>query len=248
MKTQEIALAEIVEDFDLYPRASVDSTHVSHIALAIEAGVELPLPILEAESKRIVDGFHRVRAYKRLLGKEGKITVELRHYDNDGELFLEALRLNAGHGHNLTAYDRKHSVLLALKLNLKKKDIAAALNMPLEKVQFDGELTCANLDGRLKAPQFCLKAMARTGEHLVPLKYPVRHLAGQTLNARQTEVVGRMGGNGVPFLAHQLTWLLNESMIDESNESVLNALVELEKALKAFNAAKKLQSFTMECS
>src|SRR5688572_13414948 len=60
---ETIKASELVEDFDLYPRGDVDGTHVLSLVQALEAGVELPPIIACKKTKRIVDGFHRRRAF-----------------------------------------------------------------------------------------------------------------------------------------------------------------------------------------
>src|SRR5271155_2464210 len=64
MKT--IALSELVLDFDIYPRVDVDTTNVSRIQDAITAKVAMPPLVIDKTSKRIIDGFHRYKAYRHI--------------------------------------------------------------------------------------------------------------------------------------------------------------------------------------
>ena len=63
---RRINAAEVIVDFDLYPRDKVDTKHVLQIVDALVAGVELPTIITDKKSKRAVDGVHRLRACVRL--------------------------------------------------------------------------------------------------------------------------------------------------------------------------------------
>ena len=56
MSRAKVALASLIFDGTVYPRHSVDMSHVADIARAIEAGQEIPLPVVERKTKRIVDG------------------------------------------------------------------------------------------------------------------------------------------------------------------------------------------------
>ena len=135
MKQEIVKAALLIEDFDLYPRADVDSTHVSHIVDALEAGVELPAIIACRKSKRIVDGFHRRRAYMTSRGKDCDVPVEWRDYKTDANLFEEAMRLNSNHGRNITTSDRMKCVLTSRKLGLGNDAIANALNVSVERLE-----------------------------------------------------------------------------------------------------------------
>ena len=80
MKKQLVTLkvAAIVEDFNLYVRHSVDEYHAREIADHIEWGGSVPPIIVDKASMRLIDGFHRVRAYRRLYGSDAAIKAELR--------------------------------------------------------------------------------------------------------------------------------------------------------------------------
>ena len=96
-----VKATELVQDYDLYPRAQVDGYHVREIAEALEAGVSMPPVIAEKGTKRVVDGFHRIRAAQKIHGATAKIEVVFKVYGSEAELFREAMRLNADHGRNL---------------------------------------------------------------------------------------------------------------------------------------------------
>src|SRR3990172_8850015 len=68
-----VACSDLVLDFTIYPRSSVDATTVSQYVLALQAGEQFPPIIVDRKTKRVVDGFHRVKAYIIAHGDETKI-------------------------------------------------------------------------------------------------------------------------------------------------------------------------------
>lgn len=135
MSKATVKLADLVEDFDIYPRHSVDSAYVSELARAIQAGSDLPLVRVDRKSKRIVDGFHRVRAWRKVLGRGGEIEADLRTYPTEQALLKEAIELNAAHGRKLDQQDRSRSALLLERHGVTVKEIAVVLHTTEARVQ-----------------------------------------------------------------------------------------------------------------
>jgi hypothetical protein len=130
-----VPLAQLLEDMSVYPRHTVDDVYVSQLAEALRAGANLPLVVAEASSKRIVDGWHRVRAYRKVLGAEGVIDVDLRTFKDEAELLLAAISMNAAHGRKLDRIDQVRSVLLAQEAGVAAPRIALALNITPARVE-----------------------------------------------------------------------------------------------------------------
>ena len=92
---------DLIEDFDLYPRTTVDSLHVARIADSLAAGETVPAIIVDPKG-RVIDGLHRRRAALRVWGDDAMIECEVRTYANDKDAYLDAVRLNARHGKAIT--------------------------------------------------------------------------------------------------------------------------------------------------
>lgn len=199
--------AELVIDYELYPRNNVDAGNVKTIADAIVAGVELPPVVICKKSKRVVDGVHRVKAYLRVLGDDATIEVVEKSYKNDGELFLDAVRYNGGHGAKLDPCDRTRCTIIAERLSIPLDKVAGALNMPADKL------------GSLRADR-----TATTGSLTIPLKRTVLHFAGKELNKRQAEANERLSGMNQQFYANQLIELIESKMLDTSDDGLLERL------------------------
>lgn len=211
-KTKKLHVSELVEDFDLYPRSDVNSQHVTHIVYALEAGVVLPPVIIDEKTKRIVDGFHRCRAHKRLYGEDAEIECVLKTYDSEQDLFLEAVRLNSGHGQTLSSYDKVHSISRAMELKIDEALIADALHMKSEKV--------------IEFRQDRIAKLINSSQ-VVPLKLPARHLSGQTLTLKQSDAIEKLSGNAQAFTIYQVCLLLENDLLDRADDNVMEKLARL---------------------
>ena len=221
MKTQKIEVGLLIEDLDVYPRESIDSTHVGHIVDAIESGAALPPVVADAKSKRIVDGFHRCRGYRRLFGDDYEVDALLIEYADEAELFADAMRRNSAHGNNITPHDRTRCILIGERLGLDDDAIADALHMTVDRL---ANIRVTRIGKR--------RATATNPDGAdVPLKYPVRHMAGQTLTAAQAKVMPDLGGNQQSFYANQLIKLIDSKLLDVGNEKLMERLAVLRDKL-----------------
>jgi len=207
--------ADIVIDFTLYPRNNVDDHNVRAIADAYETEAELPPPVIDAKSKRLIDGVHRVLAKLRM-DKLSEIEVIEKVYKDDAAMFLDAMRLNASHGARLDPCDRIHCVLIAERLQIPLDRVAGALHMPTEKL------------GELKRS----RTATSTSGLSVPLKRTNQHMAGRRLNKLQVEANERSSGMNQAFYANQIIDLIEAKLLDVENENLLERLRHLHGLLE----------------
>lgn len=208
---KEMKAAELVLDFDIYPRNNVDAFNVKSIVDAMVAGMELPPVIIDKKSKRVVDGFHRVRAKIRLYGDDAKITVIEKTYKDDGDMFLDSMRYNASHGARLDPCDRNHCVIIAERLGIPLDAVAGALHMPTDKL------------GSLRDTR-----TATVGGLSVPLKRTVApQFHGKALTKRQAVANERLSGMNQVFYANQLIELIEAKMLDTDDEKLMERLGHL---------------------
>lgn len=210
MSKKTVPLAQLVEDYSLYPRHQVSDIYVKDLVRALEAGAVLPIPVVDEATWRIVDGFHRVRAYRKHLGEEAKIQVEVRRYDSEGELFLDAARLNAGHGRKLDRHDQVRIVYRARELGVSDERIAVSLQVPAERV---AELEVRIAYGPAGAP--------------VATKLGAEHLGGRTVTAEQINTIHRMRGAAIRRPIRELTELLESGVANLDDPAVRQQLAAL---------------------
>ena len=153
---------------------------------ALEAGADLPLPVIDRKSKRVVDGFHRLKAYRKVFGDDYSIEVEARSYDSDAAIFLDCVELNAGHGKQLSPFDRARILNRAAEFNLSVEQLAGALHLTTER-----------------ANDLLLRKTAGANGSRVTLKHTLHHLAGGRLSKKQRAGNERAGGMNQLFYINQ---------------------------------------------
>lgn len=207
--------AEIILDYNVYPRHKIDGTHVGHIRSAIRSGVELPPVIVDMKSRRCVDGFHRITATLREFGEDAVIEVELREYRNEAVLVLDAIELNSGHGENLSPFDRVRCVTLADNFKLKDVDLAKALRVPLDEIEhMRVGRTATNRDGSI-----------------IAIKHGISHLAGRRITRRQERGNEAYGGLRPLFYVNQVVLALESELIAEDDAKCWERLTYLRDLL-----------------
>jgi len=125
----KVPLSILIEDFRVYPRRTVNTGHVEELVRVLRGGHSLPPPLIERNTRRIVDGIHRTRAHRRVSGPDALIEVEERRFASDRELVETAVGRNASQGLRLSQVDRTHSVLLLQGLGADIAAIAHTLHV-----------------------------------------------------------------------------------------------------------------------
>ncbi len=223
MKTHP--LSALVLDFDIYPRGSVDAHHIGEIAAAIEAGAVLPPLVICKDTKRLVDGFHRWRALRRVRGEAFDVQCIEKTYADDKDLFLDTMRYNAGHGRALTQHDKTHCLLLANKMRIKSDLVGEALNITPARMS-------ALTSGRV----------GKVGSRSVPLKQTIRHMAGRSLTPEQETANQKLSGMNQLFYVNQIITLLANDLLDVSNTDLLDGLAKLRDLIDGSIAVQGAQS------
>jgi hypothetical protein len=127
--SEAVRHSELVFNLDFYPRGEVDEERVDLLVEVLKAGKELP-PIVIDQKRRIVDGFHRAKAYRRAFSAgDPEIPCEIREYASDAELLLDAIGANAQHGKPLSVADRRKCVVLADRHGVTVEQLADVLNV-----------------------------------------------------------------------------------------------------------------------
>jgi hypothetical protein len=138
MGIKTLKAIELVFDWNLWPRQSVqklDSTNLARMKAALRSGFELPPIVVNKDDLRIVDGFHRTKAVLSVFGDGGKIKADVREYENDAAMFLEAGTLNAYQGLTMSPKDRAHFIIKCRRMKIPPAVIASALHIDVEKMQ-----------------------------------------------------------------------------------------------------------------
>lgn len=245
---KEERISNIVFDASVYPRLSVDSDHVFNICESIKAGCQLPSIVVCEKTLRIVDGVHRLEALKRIIGSGGFITVIAKKYDDDSEMFCDAMRYNAKHGRNLSGDDRRHAAQLAAKLEIDIDRIAGSLS--ISRTLAGGLIAAKEFSGSKITTVPCVtnnNKSSRRESAKPSLKKPIynqEHLPRERLNK-----LSRRNGDAESNKAEELAFLLDDaaSAIDYTEidlsrvhkmSSLSVALIKLRKSVES--AIKKI--------
>lgn len=215
-------VAELVEDFDLYPRHDVDSQHVGYLTQAIQAGAQMPPLVAWKDGNRIIDGFHRGRALRRVYGDDAESDVLIKSYPTAKEAFLDAMQFNSSHGRTLTTFDRAHCAIKAANLGIDDSMIAQALHVDPAYI------------GGLRVD----RSAKDQGGLYVPIKRTIRHMAGKRLTKSQQAANEKLSGMNQRFYVNQLLTLIESGMLDTSDEELMQAMGKLvEKIGEVIGAA-----------
>lgn len=100
-----VTLSEIVFDETIYPRASWSQAVVDRYADALNAGEHFPAITLEAGTRRLLDGKHRVEAHRKI-GRHF-LAADLVEVPEDVPPVLYAASLSSRHGDALADKDKR---------------------------------------------------------------------------------------------------------------------------------------------
>jgi hypothetical protein len=229
---QTVRLSDLVEDFDIYPRHSVDSSYVSDLSRAIQAGDELPLIRVDRKTKRIVDGFHRARAWRKVLGRGGEIEADVRAYASEQELLKEAIELNAKLGRKLDQQDRTRSALLLERHGVAVKEISVVLHTTEARVQ---ELLNVRvvLVRPKQNPGGGGKAHGPEKRPAKPVVYPAPGREPREISEEQYRVMESSSGHRTGQTVTQLTRELESGLVDLTVPGIREKLWGLHAVIEA---------------
>jgi hypothetical protein len=223
MGTKKMKAIELVLDWNLWPRyeaESLDGTNIRGMREAIRAGVSLPPVIVNAADNRVIDGFHRVRAHLRELGDEATIRVDLRVYETEADMFLDAVKFNAHHGLPLSPRDRAHAIIKARQYKIPTSVQAMALGMTEADLKvFFEKRTAKTVDGER-----------------IPLSYGAKAFAGREDLTEEDAEFAKTNDGQVPIQhAHQLLNALRREAMPLTEKAVAvlrDMLHEIERVLE----------------
>ncbi len=229
----KIKICELVFDMTIYPRHDVDRHHVNDIARSMEAGCDMPPIVVEKKTRRIIDGFHRGKAYLKNNPPEFEIEVVEKTYKDEKALFLDAIRYNSSHGKNFDSHDRAHCVIMAARLQIDDESIANVLHVDQKYI---GSLRVDRTAFAGKLSVDTGKPTRKPGEQ-IPLKQTIKHMAGQTLTKGQEDANTRLSGMNQVFYVNQVILLIENGLLDKENDALFERLKVLHGSLEGLLVA-----------
>jgi len=129
MNKMKLKLSEIIFDAEVYPRINKDDEKINLYRQAIDL---LP-PIIISKNKKLIDGYHRLIAYR--LEQKKEIEAEVLDITEDHDIYLEALERNSSHGMQLNLAEKKRAAIaLYEKYRFTQKKIAKILSVTHQSI------------------------------------------------------------------------------------------------------------------
>jgi len=129
LPVEQIAINTIIESDDLRTRYStLDRTNIGRLRDALAVGATLPPIAVQAGTRRLIYGWHRLYAYREALGADATIPARLLDV-SDGEAIRLALAENSRHGLPLRAVDLQQAAIVAERFGFTDAEIVQ--RMPL---------------------------------------------------------------------------------------------------------------------
>ncbi|MBA7697277.1 hypothetical protein ES703_105940 [subsurface metagenome] len=212
---KRIKISEVVFDYNFYPRQHLNSYHVNEIAEALKAGVHTPPITVDKSSYRVVDGWHRIEAFRGLWGEDTQIDAELKEYASEAEMFQDSIRLNASHGQALSAMDEAHCLAKAQDFKLEPAVVATLLNITTER-----------------AEELVSNRLAISADGPIVLKGSTAFMAGRRLTQEQVDYNRKAGGLHPTFYINQVASMIESDSVNWEDERVVNGLKKLSQILE----------------
>lgn len=224
--TRKRLISGLVLDREFFPRAGMGSNLVRQLAEALRASASLPPIVVERETSRVVDGFHRVEAHRRVYGREALIEVLEKDYPDEAEMFLDVMRLNSAHGSRLAPYDQLRCIGISQRLSIDPSRVASALSV---RPSYVGELSARRLGTELatRSP--------------IPLKRTIEHMRGRPLTTAQMEANQKLGGQSQAFYLNQLNMLIENGLLNLEDSRVRAELGRLKKNLQGVDVSESAE-------
>lgn len=213
-------LRELVEDTAIYPRTQISSVNVTNLVQALRAGCELPPIEADRKSKRIVDGYHRRRAYLNVLGPDACVPVRFVDYADDVAMLRAAVEANCRHGLGLQEVEKRRVVLRLTELGADDSSIASVLHVQPERVQ---KLRLHSASVSVGGGEIQVEA----------LKRPLFHFSGKEMSPSQATAAKSAPGTSYRLLVRQLSDALAHQLIDASDTDLVADLHRLAELIES---------------
>ncbi len=211
---QTVEIKDIVFEEELYPRTNYNWQTGYDYSTSIEVGAKFPPIVLALLNKRLylVDGKHRIEAYKLLKRKE--IDAEVYTGWDKAKIFEEAVKRNIAHGRVLSPYEKRTIALRLRKLEYSDEQIGNLIQIPLGRLEkFIGTRLINTL----------------TGEAII--KSEIKHLAGQDYEGDLNETQKYMYSSSQVSILSDIIMLIENNLLDKKNKNVVILLEKLKSLL-----------------
>jgi hypothetical protein len=128
-------LSLLVLDYTVYPRHKISEYNVNTLLQALESGATLPPIMWDKNTGIVIDGFHRITAYRRKYGPDYIIEGEAIDCKDKKEIIIKGAEINNRHGMRLSAWDQSRCLAIAAANGIVEEIMQKALSIPKERVE-----------------------------------------------------------------------------------------------------------------
>lgn len=219
--TQIVPIKEVYFDEELYPRSSFNWQTSYDYSQSMKTGAKFPEIVLAVLNKRkyLVDGKHRLEAYKSLKITEVKAIIHTGW--NKKKIYIEAVKANISHGRVLSPYEKRKIAMKLLEFKYENSEISELIQVPMDKLEnFVAERTVSTLTG------VSGKDSAEEARQIAQIivKSGAKHYSGQTLPVERVSVIESTqrdwNMHSQIDLLKQLIDLIENDLLDLNDERV----------------------------
>lgn len=224
MKTKTIKISQVKLDNEYYPRLKWSWQTSYDYSKSMEAGIEFPLievAIID-DSHYLVDGKHRLEAYKML--KEEFVTVLINEDIKDlKKLFVEAVKRNITHGRPFSVQEKADLCTKLQKFDMTKEEVSKLIGVPITNFnKFVSDRITNTLTGET-----------------ISLKAVVKHKAGEVVDDNFDQLQQDFSTTSQYSIIIQMIDLLKNDLIDLTNKRTVTKLNELVSLIKTKTKGKR---------
>jgi hypothetical protein len=218
----KLKLSEIKVSGEMLELRPLDAFTVSRYRQNIRTGVKFPPIVLDLDGGFIVSGNHRYAGYVAELPDDAEIEVIMRSFASNKERIEYMARENMAHGMPMDGITRRRVALALAAEGATTAEISRLFNIPERTLQKWGERTVCVI-GKGQGRGGTIHA-AKAGPDLEP---------GQkvTVEEYETHIKCDMGATARHMAAQLVRWI-RQGWINMEDERNLDALQELQNALK----------------
>jgi hypothetical protein len=222
MREKMVKVGDLVIDPELTRMRPVNAVFVSRYRQAYRSGEQLPMPLVEAKTNRVVSGNHRVTALLEEYGEDHKIKVQSESFATESDVVKAFARENATHGNALSGSSRAALTIKLLQLGTSPEEVANIFGVSVRRVEEWGGHVVAVVGNGNKTEYRPVKAGVEATE-MTQDQYAEHWQADR--------------GISVIAQAEQLTRWLNNGWVGDDEETV-QALSDLEHAIRRYMGDK----------
>ena len=214
-----VKVSDLIIDEKLLELRPINLYFVSRYRQAVRSGAIFPPPIIEAGTKRVVSGNHRVTTYLDEYGPDHEIEVVSEKFKDEAAVIRRFAEENSKHGNPLSGISQKSIVQALLKYGDTPETVAQVLNIPVKRVELMAGISVIVIgNGRKK--------------EMRPIKHGLEHMVGQSVKVGQyKEHIQADRGLPARTMASQLIRWIENGWINQDDQKTMEIMLNLRDAL-----------------